>query len=172
MDFIACWPLWCLHQRPHQSYLGRSFSCRTHLQGHMCFANEFLCSPTLSFIVHLELEWLFPGNFPPNSTVLAIRLSRILFDSVWICQTGPGFHSHLFMVHFPACCDTCRDSLSGTGLYFITVQVEAGGQEDIYARHVGSCLLLMPALRWEKQGDFWVWATVVYTASSRSAKAT
>lgn len=42
---------------------------RSHPYGHMYFVTEFLCSHTLSFIVHLELDWLLPGNLFPNCPV-------------------------------------------------------------------------------------------------------
>lgn len=51
----------------------RPFSCRIHPHGHVCVVKEFLCSHSLSFTVHLELECLLPGNLLPDCTVFEIR---------------------------------------------------------------------------------------------------
>lgn len=124
---MACWPLCCWSQRPLDS---QPFSCRTH-PSHMDFVEEFLSGHTLSFRVHLELEWLlpgnlgwkwlFPGNFSPNCTVLNVltwpawhetpQIWPRLMKSVW------RKFSFSFLRGLLPCLDTCSVSFIG-GLDF------------------------------------------------------
>jgi hypothetical protein len=68
----------------------------------MYFAKEFLCNHGVISIVHLELEWLLPGNSFPNWTVFkyvcnkspSTRISRILIQpkSSWTMFSFPVFY--------------------------------------------------------------------------------
>lgn len=57
-------------------------------------------------------------TFPQSFTVLkcvrklnhGIRISRVLIQSDRTSLDVPSFHSHIIVVHCPACCGTCRDA--------------------------------------------------------------
>lgn len=53
---VTCtlWPA-DLYAQSETTLDSKPFSYRTHPHGHVYFIKEFLCSHTLSFIVHLEL---------------------------------------------------------------------------------------------------------------------
>lgn len=65
------------------------FRYRAHHHGHMYFAKVFLCRHTLSFIVHLELEWLLPGNWIGNDYFLE-TLSKVVLHFKYADNESPG----------------------------------------------------------------------------------
>lgn len=88
---------------------------RTHSHGHMYSVKEFISSHTLSFIVHLERDWLLPENFFQNCTMFyMLRMNCLPLDSPSLIQVdknqsawGKG-GEHLS----GPCLDICRDPLT------------------------------------------------------------
>lgn len=104
MDFVA--------SRSETTPDPRPLSCRTHLYGHMFFAKEFLCSHTLNFTVHLELEWLLLRNFFPDCTIFKNAGNQT--HEIWSSLTKTDWTEFSFsplcsLVYFSACRDACRD---------------------------------------------------------------
>lgn len=111
---MTCWSL-CYWQE----IMLDSCSSRTLHHGHMYFVQESLCSHTLSFTVHLELDWLdclLPGNLFPNYCALNVLTTNCLvldsskYDPDWWSQSVPSFDSHLFL-RLASLPDTYKDPL-------------------------------------------------------------
>lgn len=101
----------------------RPVSYRTHPGSCFSPVKEFLCIHTFSFVVHLELEWLLPGNlegegllprnFPPNRSVFSMGWQWTTLRPPPRVRSGfDGVHLNrvfcLTSSRSTACIDTCR----------------------------------------------------------------
>lgn len=102
----------------------KPFSYRAHPRGRVYLVKEFLCSHPSSFIVHLELDWLLPGNLgwewllPDNFLKLYCVLNVLTMNHlapsslVWSMLTKSAWTGFSFspLCSLLLCLDTCRGS--------------------------------------------------------------